>query len=258
MPAAPPPINLPPIPKAHTLLQGTVAGAGFVPGNVGVNGSTFPVRSQIQAQQVGINPRTLALRWLGRYIAELTFFRPGDQGGKPIPFTVPFDNYQVGRPDYDKDMPFPGVAITGQPVEHLYPGFTPWLDESTVDLYGRGTVVQIVNEAREELLMEIWGNKLPELRAIWSGLEVMFAPVEEMFGLRLKMPDYFNTTVCFTLLRSEWQDDEPAVRNRRSAHLYVEMRFCTSKLVNYSILTVNAAVTTADGPPNPNLQFTTR
>ncbi len=194
--------------------------------------------------------RTVALDILAQYIAELTFFRPGglDRNGKrlpAIPFQVTREHIHVEWPDDVENLVFPSMAfLSTGPAEYANIGMTPYVDESTRDIYGQGTVVAWQSEFTETFVIEIWATKKPERRAILSGLETSLVPTEIMYGIRFRMPDYFNQTVCFTPLRRELFDDPDSARNRRHARVHVEMRFNQVSLINYAVFTPTTTVLT--------------
>jgi len=183
--------------------------------------------------------RTVALRILAQYISELTFLREGAINGPPI--AVKFQGVEkdihIGWPDSPQDMTFPAIVFLAGHGNYDVIGLTAYVEEDTRDVFAPGTVVQWQHEYREAFQIEIWASSKPELRAVLSGLETAFVPVEQMVGIRFRMPDYYNEPVVFTLESSQRFDEPDAVRNRFRARVEVEMRFTVVQLVNYVPLT---------------------
>jgi hypothetical protein len=198
-------------------------------------GETFPPRDQ-PTQPVS-DGRTAALEILKRYISELIFFRAGPVGGQPEPFQIPPENIHIEWPDNEEDMVFPSIVfLSASPIEYAMIGFSGYIEEKTKDVYQPGTVLQWQYEHTETVAIEIWASKRAERRAILAGLESALTPTEAMYGLRFRVPNYFNQLVCFAAMTREMFEDPDAARNRRRARVNVEMRFNAVALVNYTLL----------------------
>jgi hypothetical protein len=216
-----------------------------------------------EAPLPAISGRTVALRILQQYIAELRFSRPAP-GGRVHVFHIPDEDIHIEQPG-QHDLKFPSIVF--RPGEGRYDliGLGAYLDESTTDVYAPGTCVQEQSEYIETITIECWAETGPQRDAIVAGLEKALAPIEQYYGLRFHMPDYFERTVCFSLLSGSRPDDAEASKNRRWALLNVEMRFNVVALVNVvSIepiytLDVDGAVTTTYAPameePEPTDEF---
>lgn len=216
--------------KIRSLLFGTPFGAIFPPAQNPASGE--------------VDGRTHALRILRSYIAELTFRRSGDfdkatgKRGAPVEFRIPEGDVYVEWPDNEDDLRFPSVALLATaPAIYASIGLTPRHEEETRDVYGPGTVLYWISEYTETISLEVWTSSRAERRAIKAGLEFALVPVEQMYGIRFRMPDYFDELVCFTLQGVEVIDDETAARNRRRLRMSVEMRFNMVALANYAVLT---------------------
>lgn len=199
-------------------------------------GETFPKRPN--PPPLPVDGRTVALRVLRKYLGELTFLKPAgrDPQGKALPlveFKIPERNILIGWPDYEKAMEFPSVTFLHGVGNYDTIGLTGYVEENTRDKYGIGTVVQWMSEYREDVILEIWANKKPELRSILAGIETALSPTEQMYGLRFRMPDYFDELVCFTVGTRQEFDEADSAKNRRHAHITLEMRFTVVALVNY-------------------------
>lgn len=187
--------------------------------------------------------RTIALRILRDYVSELVFYRLAgiDENGKrrpPIPFQIEPADIYIEWPDNEENMRFPSlVFLSTGPANYNVIGLTSYVEEGSKDVYGPGTVLQWMSEYTEKVSLEIWASKKSERRAILAGLETALTPTEQMYGLRFRMPNYYNELVCFTVESRELIDDGDAVKNRRHARVTIEMRFNVVALVNY--VTVN-------------------
>lgn len=206
-------------------------------------GTTFPAREN--PPPPAFDGRTVALRLLRQFISELTFYRANAEGLPPIPFQIAEKDIHIEWPDNEDDLIFPSIALlsTG-PANYDMIGLTGYIEENTRDKHGRGTVVQWMNEYRENLVLEIWASKKSERRAILAGLEAALSPTEQMYGLRFTMPDYFDELVCFSLNDREIIDDPDAAKNRRRARMTIQMRFHQVALVNYNELWTTTKVET--------------
>jgi hypothetical protein len=194
-------------------------------------GETFPPKQNPPLQSV--DGRTIALRILGRYISEITFYRPMRPGQAPEAFWVPEKNFYPDWPDNVQDVVFPACAVIPARVDYDVIGLVSYVEESTRDRYAKGTVLQWMSEYTEKINLEFWTSTIPERRAIAAGFEAMMSPTEQMSGLRFRMPDYFDELVCFTLNSRTNIDDEMAGKRRRKIRFEIEMRFNVVALVNY-------------------------
>ena len=194
-------------------------------------GRTFPPRPTPPFPSV--DPRTVALRILALYVSELTFLRPGDLGGAPIELRIPYEDIHVEQPDAEDDTRFPSIVLKDtNGGDYTTIGLTSFIDEKTKDLYGKGTALLVMTEYNETITLEIWATHRSERRSILAGLEAALVPTEQMYGIRFRMPDYYDQTVCFTLNRSTRLDDQYAGQGRRVARVDIEMRFNIVRPVN--------------------------
>jgi len=203
---------------AHDLVQGLPFG------------TVLPPASQIPWPAV--DGRTVALTILQHYISELTLNRP-DANGKIIPYSIPLENIHIEQPDNEADLKFPSIVF--RPGEGVLDtiGLTCYLDESTRDVYRAGYVVQEQGEYREIITLECWAASKAIRRSLLAGLSAALVPIEQMYGLRFRMPDYYDRTVCFSLASSTSPDDPDNARNRRWGIMQLEMRFNLSVLYPY-------------------------
>lgn len=185
--------------------------------------------------------RTVALRTLARYIASITFYRPGDvecgEPDRPIPFSIPEKHFFIEMPDDAQTMPFPSIAVVNDIANYDVIGLVSYVEEDSLGAYGRGTVVQWMSEYVEDIQLEVWCNTKAERRAMLGGLETVFSPTEQQSGLRFRMPDYYGQLVCFELNNRKVVDEPDSQRHRRRATLGMKMRFNIVRLINATTMT---------------------
>jgi hypothetical protein len=197
-----------------------------------------------------VDGRTCALQALGRYLTEVPYRRRGNkvdpsaQPGLPPAASglLPPGNFYVDDPDPETDMVYPSITCAGGPVEKTPHGFTPNPDATTVDVYGAGTVVVPMWTHSEEVTLHVYASQLGLLRGLMSMVEQMLVPADGVGGTLLVMPDYYGETARFTLTGSEWERDDGAIRNRRSAVHKVRLDFNVVRLVAYALMTPNVTV----------------
>lgn len=183
---------------------------------------------------LAVDGRTVALRILQQYVCALVFFLPMGEGRPPRPFRITPDRFFIEWPDYEQDQLFPSITVLSNTASYDVIGLTAYVEESTRDKYGQGTVLQWQAEYNEHIKLEVRASKRAERRSIVAALETAFSPTEQMSGVRFKMPDYFNELVCFTLWNRALFDEPDAARNRRRAQIELEMRFNIVALVRYA------------------------
>lgn len=204
-------------------------------------GEVYPPRPR--PKQALDDGRTAALRILKRYISELTFRRRGMKFGPPIPFKVRADNIHIEWPDYEVINEYPSIVfkqINQGDYEAI--GLTAYTQEETRDKFGYGTVVQQQSEYVEEFALEIHASLKPERRALVKGLEEALVPTEQMYGIRFRMPDYYDQTVRFTLNGRMLEETPDSAKHRRVATLKIEMSYVVASLVRYETLKPTVAV----------------
>jgi hypothetical protein len=199
-------------------------------------GEVFPPRPNPPPPVV--DGRTVALRILKKYFSELTFYRSGgkDPAGnalEPISFQVPDRDIHIEWPDDPENVHFPAIAFLSEDrADYDSIGLTSYVEEASRDVYQKDTIIIWLSEYVENFVIEIWTDTKAERRSILAGLEQAMVPLQQMYGIRFRMPDYFDQLVCFALQDREVVEDDMAVRNRRKARLRVEMRFNVVALVN--------------------------
>lgn len=206
---------------------------------------------------LAVDGRTVALKLLRRYLSELSFYRTGALGvdgkfGAAVPFKIPKESIHIGWPDYEQEMQFPSVVLLHQPGNYNAIGLNNYVQEETHNRYAPNTVVQWMSEYQENVILEIWANKRAELRSLLAGIEVALSPTETMYGLRFRMPDYYDQLVCFTPGPRTEFDEPDSARNRRRARIEVEMRYTVVALVGVEFPIQAAVQLQVDVDPDYN------
>jgi hypothetical protein len=186
----------------------------------------------LPTEAAAVDGRTIALRLLRDYLCSVIFYLPkGDVVDRG--FTILPENFLLEIPDNVHDLKYPSLAVLPGNWEYLPVGFAPRLVADTWNRFGPGTAVQKhAAEYQEDIKLEMWASKEPELRSMRAGIELALNPVEEMSGLRFYMDRYWGQPVVFTMMRGEATPGELAGKGRRSAVIVVQMRFELASLVN--------------------------
>ena len=99
------------------------------------------------------------------------------------------------------------------------------VDEGTENTFAPNTVVIWQGEYIENFVLEIWAKTKQERRSMLAGIEKYMSPLQQMAGIRFRMPDYYDQLCCFSLQSREIVDDEAAQFARRKARLVIELRY---------------------------------
>lgn len=213
-------------------------------------GTVYP--SKPNPPPLAVDGRTVALRLLRKYVTNLTFYRRMTATQAPQAFSVKPENFHIEWPGQPQDLNFPAIVVVPAEAQYNPIGLTSYVEEATRDRFKQGTVVQWQSEYREIIKLEVWASEKSVRRAVFAGLEVALCPTEQMYGLRFRMPDYYDELVCFCVWSRELLDDRMSALNRRRGHLSIEMRFNIVALVNYSQLSPTIGVNTdVDDSGNP-------
>ncbi len=178
---------------------------------------------------LGIDARTGALSALREYISELTFYKPGD-GKRIVPFQLPIADIHIEQPDGESDMVYPSIVFETGEAGYDMMGY---FDESSKDLFGKGTVLFVHWERKETITIRVNTQYRAERRAILAGIEFACAPTEEICAFRLLCKDYFNQSCGYILKGSRVGDDAQSANNRRSATLTLHVYINVVQLVHY-------------------------
>lgn len=190
--------------------------------------------------RIDVQPgREESLEALGAYLLTATFLRQ-NEGGVPIAFKL--EAFSAEQPTSSTDLLFPSIGILPGKGEKIPTGLTPYIEETTRDLFGVGTVLRsLATDYREVLQLEVWAASRAERRAILAGLDALFSPTEDVYGLRLRIPAFFNSVATFTPTGKQI-DESTANTNRRKAMYEVELRYAEQHLVSYVPFTPSTVV----------------
>jgi len=196
-----------------------------------------PHGSDVYPAQPALPPPVLDAReWavgaLASWIAALRFLRTGNVGGPPIPFKIPKARVHTEWPDSVEDLKFPSIVFIPQPGSYVRSlGGGNVLDD-TLGIYAPKTVVLDMGEYTERLIVEAWSSKKSERRAVTAAIETAMMMNETTMALRLRVPDYFDSTVTFSLEEQERIDDQDVARNRRRCRYPIQMTVSVLRLVH--------------------------
>lgn len=181
--------------------------------------------------------RDAALRVLRLFLSTLRFMRAGNKGGEPIPFRIPIENILTEWPDNVKDLKLPSLVFLPSAGSYDQIGLGPAaLQEETIDVYGPGTGVLHTADWIETFTIEAWASKVPERRAIALAVESALLSAADGRRIRFRLPDHYGIVAAFSLEGRTNIDDADAVRNRRRAHVTVQLEVPVVKLVNLNDL----------------------
>lgn len=182
----------------------------------------------------GFDAREHALRALKRFIGCLAFERKMARGEPSKRFQIPMDQIHVYQPDDVKDVQFPfAIGIRPSKGNHINVDLgPPDVVDGSEDVFGPGTVLFERSTYCEQIGIEVLGSKHAHRVAMVAGLEEAITMWENGIMI-LRLPDYYDQLVTFSLVASEYIDDDPVFKNRRRADLYVDMEVPEVSLVHY-------------------------
>lgn len=136
---------------------------------------------------------------------------------------------------------YPAAAV-GASVGTYDRGFTP---DFQVTLAGDARLFAY-SEFNQELQIDLWATDPKERSYLMALIEESLNPVDWMYGMRLRLPFYHNTTATYELLTSQYNDssDEAMAKYRRAL---ITVR---------SNMTVYRMLKFPDATPRADLQFT--
>lgn len=90
------------------------------------------------------------------------------------------------------------------------------------------------SEFAQELQVELWATDPKERSYLVGMVEEALNPVDWMYGMRLRLPFYHNTTATYELLTSQYIDSsDEAMAKYRRAILTVRGNMTTYRLLNF-------------------------
>lgn len=192
--------------------------------------------------------RDFALDRFALFLSKLRYFRTGGENEAPIPFRILRDAIYVEQPGNETDLHMPGMAFLPGIGESIPFGIgPPSVCEGTIDKFAPGTALIQRAEYVETFIVEVWGSLKPERRAIAAGIGRAMGSSERDYGITMKLPDYFNVEAEFTLNTAQRIEDPDVIRNRRRAHLMIDLRTVEVALVAMNKLNTTIDATVLDG-----------
>lgn len=183
------------------------------------------------------DPREYALERLKEYLARLKFRRTMAAGQQPRGFRVPRERIHLYWPDSPVQVVTPSIAFVPGRGTHDYLGIgAPVICQGSVDVFGPGTVLVYLSDYVETFTVEVAAAKHAVRRAVVAGIKVALRIGDTSTVASFNLPDYYNVVARFSLDESEVADNPDAVKNRRIAQLFVEMRVPEVFLIDYTLL----------------------
>lgn len=195
--------------------------------------------------------REYALRRFCDFLSKLPFMRT--MAGPPQKFVVPRSQIHINQPDAvvgaAGGVKLPTIAFltsTDDQSSGEDPGWLgPALDiEGTEDVFAPDSALFYIGSHDEDLTLEVVSSKAATRRAIVEGIKQVLRSSDDSAALRLSLPDYFNQDATFTYLSSTYVEDQDAVRNRRKAHIVINLYVAEVMLANAMTLIPLLTVTT--------------
>lgn len=191
------------------------------------------------SSQARYDGRTAALKRLGEYLMEWTFYRANLPQGVDIPFKI--QKTYIDYADSEEEIKFPCVSFLPGDAEFLPIGLTPSLDEDTENL-DDGTVTRLLWAYREVITVEVLCASKAERSAFMRDLPIVLSPLENIGGLRLTLPDYYNQTVKFSSLGQTTGNSPEEAKGRRTLRYKLQMDFDVVRRVHYDALQLGGTV----------------
>lgn len=215
-------------------------------------GAVFPPRTDAPGLP-DKGAREVALRRFADFLSRLPFMRT--MRGPPQPFLVPRKQIHVNQPDSvvgaSGGTKLPTIAFLTSTADETDSGWLGPADiiDGTEDLYAPDTALFYLGWHTENIPLEVVAAKPATRRAIVEGIKQVLRSADGSSSLTLSLPDYFDQEATFTLLASEYIEDQDAVRNRRRGHLTIQLSMPEVMLANALTLVPFAQVTTLDTGP---------
>lgn len=182
--------------------------------------------------------REYALERLRTFISLLVFRRTMETSRPAQGFRLKEPRIHIYQPDDVHDLTPPAMAFLPGRGFHEPLGLGPPLPiEGTIDKYGQGTVLVWQSDYTELFTIEVFSAKHAIRRAIVAGLKTVLRANETSLSTDLLLPEYFDQVARFWLNESTYLDNPEVVKNRRTAHLFVELVVPEVFLIDYVTLT---------------------
>ncbi len=215
-------------------------------------GTVFPPRSDAPGLP-DMGAREVALRRFCDFLSLLPFMRT--MRGAPQPFLVPRKQIHINQPDSvvgaSGGVKLPTIAFLTSSADETDSGWLGPADiiDGTEDLYAPDTALFYLGWHTENLVLEVVAAKPATRRSIVEGIKQVLRSADGSSSLSLSLPDYFDQDATFTLVSSEYVEDQDAVRNRRRGHLTILLSMPEVMLANALTLHPYVTVHTVDTGP---------
>jgi len=189
-------------------------------------GAVFPPRVPPPAPSE--DARQHALEALADYVAEIVFVEPG---GKAL--RIERSRIFVEQPDdANTAQLMPSIEFLPGVAEHNFPGLTPSADESTIDVFGPGTVLVPQYEHVERFQIEVRATTRAQRHMLLAGIEQAMQSSEDYGELRL-LTRYYGQPARFSTVEGQVDDNASMTGlRRRRATITVSMGIDVVKLVH--------------------------
>lgn len=172
--------------------------------------------------------RTALTRGLAEYLLQLSFEAIG---GRRVAFRKVVDTWA----DAEERVMYP-YAVVQAPGEGNYDAvsFTPHVDADQFLPLPDGRFLVRLSEFTANLTVEVWANDIEERMALMAMLERDLSPVDWMYGVRLRLPHYFNVHASYEPGPSSYTDsDEEAIKRYRKATVRVSAACAVIRLSTF-------------------------
>jgi len=191
---------------------------------------------------VPYDARSAALRMLRWFLSELTYFRRGAVDpvtgiATSIPFQVKINNIHYEAPESEDSQDIPSIAFIPGDAEFQNAGFGPAVLEDSYNEFGTGTVLVKQYEYNEKFKIEVTGQSKAERRGLIVGIDSAMATTEGAYGIRFKIPDYYNVPCSFTL-DGRTVDDAEGSKKRWVVRYRCELRVTAVSLQNVKLMDI--------------------
>lgn len=177
--------------------------------------------------------RGAALKQFRAFLHELVFERAAGPGNPSVKFQVPLSSIHISQPDDGKPAAMPGFGIVpSQGVSESF-GLGPAdVDDESFERFAPGTALLVESDYTEDFVLECWGSKQAERRALVAGVKTAMRRNQDSYALRLRLPNYFDQVASFELLDTLYVDGDEVARNRRRALVTIRLNVAEVSLIN--------------------------
>lgn len=167
-----------------------------------------------------VDAHTAMARGLAEYLGQQTI----EVGGRKLQLTT----YTTWAEPEDA-IRYPAAAVMAESGEYAR-SFTP----SYIETVARDVRLFAYSEFNQELIVEVWATDPRERSYLVAMVEEALNPVDWMYGMRLQLPYYYNTSATYELMSSQYLDSaEDALAKYRRARFVVRSNMTVYRLLNF-------------------------